>query len=276
MHLNAHKEDLAHMSATLYYFTGTGNSLFIAKTIAKELSDVSLIGINQMDLANEIYSDSDMIGIIYPIYFLDIPEPVQHFISNLIIREDAYLFLYANYGEHLGNGLYNPYIALKKRGFKIDASFGVALPDNSIIFPTDIENQVHMLKISNEIINQHAKRIANRETTSSPKINYTYHVISPMMKLVNHLFLGMNKITIDTEKCSNCNICTTVCSSYNMLKGTTKPTIGRHCSMCFSCIHYCPKEEIHFKNMKSKSNYQYRNPDITIKEIIDSRIPLSD
>ncbi len=264
------------MSATLYYFTGTGNTLFIAKTIAKGLTDVSLIGINQLDECKEVITNSDIVGIIYPIYFLDAPEPVYDFIPKLKTKDNSYLFLYANYGEHLGNGLYNPYQALQNKGITVNGAFDVALPDNSIIFPTDPENQAHMLQVGKDIINQHTKLIVNQESTILPKASYTDKIISPMMKLVNHLFLGMDKIKINPEKCTNCNLCTSVCSSFNMLKGTTKPTVGRHCSMCFSCIHYCPSEAIRFKNMKSKSNYQYRNPDITLKEIINSRVPLTD
>lgn len=263
------------MNAILYYFTGTGNSLSIAKTIASTLTNTMLTPINQMEYSDPIQPNADIVGIIYPTYFLDIPEPVKNFMKHLHITNGTYFFLYANYGATLGNALYNAYELCNRTGNMVGATFEVALPDNSIIFPTAPMEQSIMLKEGFTKTKKHANLILSKTVTPPPKHSYKYQLLGSIMNHTGLLYLGMNRIQILPDKCTNCNLCVSVCSSQNIKKGTTIPQVDNRCSMCYSCIHYCPNEAIRFKRMKPKTKFQYRHPDITIHEIIDSRLHLS-
>ncbi|MCK5773172.1 MAG: flavodoxin family protein, partial [Thermoplasmata archaeon] len=73
----------------LYYFTGTGNSLWVAKQLAKQLSNFSIEPIANLLSDNKKIEnpDSDMIGLVFPVYIFGPPLIVNRFINKLKITE---------------------------------------------------------------------------------------------------------------------------------------------------------------------------------------------
>lgn len=70
------------MNIDIYYFTGTGNSYYIAKKLSEKLSG-ELIPIAQVIDRTEITTDADVIGIVFPVYYGDIPIIVKDFCIKL-------------------------------------------------------------------------------------------------------------------------------------------------------------------------------------------------
>ncbi len=68
------------MKTKIFYFTGTGNSLLVAKDIANELGDVELISIPAV-ISGNINTDSPIIGIIFPVYIWGMPKMVVDFVN---------------------------------------------------------------------------------------------------------------------------------------------------------------------------------------------------
>lgn len=260
------------MSVEIYYFTGTGNTLYITKSIACKLDDVKLIPINKLDNNTNIFSKAEVVGVIYPTYFVDAPDVIHKFLNKFKPLKTSYVFLYTNYGEIMGNALYYPYMRLKAHGIDVDACFHVQLPDNSIIFPTKRELQDKMIEEAKVKIEKDAVSISERNITPSPSKSIFYSLVMPPMKIISKSILGMNKIVIEKDKCINCGICVKVCSADNIKESSEFPIVGDKCNMCFACINYCPKKAIKFKKMKPKyEDYQYVNPDISIEEIKETR-----
>lgn len=70
------------MQITLYYFSGTGNSLKIAQDLAAKLGDANVISIsNIMKKDLKVLLSSDKIGIVYPVYIWGIPKIVFQYIK---------------------------------------------------------------------------------------------------------------------------------------------------------------------------------------------------
>ena len=74
------------MKTTLYYFTGTGNSLSIAKGIGAELEDAELIFMANLWKDDEITTDSEKVGFIFPMYYFGLPQIVYEFIKNAYVN----------------------------------------------------------------------------------------------------------------------------------------------------------------------------------------------
>lgn len=259
------------MKVTLYYFTGTGNTLFIATQFKNHFEEVLLIPINRLDLSKPTKLAGDMVGILYPTYFLDAPEIIYQFINSLEIEGNPYVFIHANCGGTLGNALYLPKKKLEAKGIAVSGFFDVVVPDNSIIFPTPLNEQKSILEKAEDTIKKQIDLIKSRTISQPIKLSKGYGVISPGMKWLSKTYYGFNRIEIKGDACNGCGICSKVCSMENVKMEMGKPTFGHNCSMCFACIHYCPKQATRFKRMKVKGLYQYTNPHITLKEIIASR-----
>jgi flavodoxin len=66
----------------IYYFSGTGNSLAVAKDMAENL-DARLIPVASTLNQESIHSEADGIGFVFPIYDFKPPQVVEEFIRKL-------------------------------------------------------------------------------------------------------------------------------------------------------------------------------------------------
>ncbi len=66
------------MKTIIYYFTGTGNSLAVAKKIAAVLGDCDLVPIASLQSTTaDITPAADRVGIVNPVYFAGLPVMVS-------------------------------------------------------------------------------------------------------------------------------------------------------------------------------------------------------
>ncbi|MBR2216387.1 MAG: 4Fe-4S binding protein [Selenomonadaceae bacterium] len=72
-----------------------------------------------------------------------------------------------------------------------------------------------------------------------------------------------------TEACVGCGICTRVCprGSIRLADGKASQSMER-CLACLACIHACPQKAIQFTFPEKNPNARYRNPYVTLGEII--------
>lgn len=81
------------MKNRIYFFTGTGNSLKVAKEIAAELPECELFAIKK-DMDRTIPMGYERIGFVFPVYYWGLPAMVSNFIKNATFAEkcDTYFF----------------------------------------------------------------------------------------------------------------------------------------------------------------------------------------
>lgn len=77
----------------IFYFTGTGNSLYIAKQI-----EANPISIPQMIHKENQEYFADSIGIVAPIYGHEVPQMVKEFLKKAVFHTD-YLYMILAYGN---------------------------------------------------------------------------------------------------------------------------------------------------------------------------------
>lgn len=80
---------------TIYYFSGTGNSLYAAQKTAKALGKTDLKSIIQENRKSKPVISGDTVGFVLPVYFLGIPLIVKEFIEKAEWKQPKYLFLIA-------------------------------------------------------------------------------------------------------------------------------------------------------------------------------------
>lgn len=79
----------------IFYFTGTGNSLYVAKEL-----DEDIISIPQVIKEEKPEFTADRIGIVCPVYGHEMPAMVKDFIRRASFKTD-YLFVVLTYGAHV-------------------------------------------------------------------------------------------------------------------------------------------------------------------------------
>ena len=70
------------MKTTLYYFTGTGNSLWFAKQLQSHIAECEIKAIAKAIDEGDLVAPEGRVGFVTPLYFYGLPEIVMRFIKQ--------------------------------------------------------------------------------------------------------------------------------------------------------------------------------------------------
>jgi Fe-S-cluster-containing hydrogenase component 2/flavodoxin len=263
------------MKTEIYYFSGTGNSLVIARDIVKELGSGEVISISSLLGGGVISTDADALGIVYPVYAFGIPAIVERFISRLKLKEDQYLFTVANYGLMQGAGITRCYRLLKRSGIEPSAGFGIIMPSNYTPFRGVLpeEKQKKIFNTEKEKVRKIAESVKKKEKVR-PQTGFflgRWFLAEPIGALSSRLMKSEDKKFKVTQKCDSCGICAEVCpvDNIDMLDGT--PVWKHRCEQCLACFHWCPQGAIEI-GKSTAGKKRYRHPDVTLGDMIQKKV----
>jgi len=235
---------------TIFYFTGTGNSLFVARKIA-DSTGATLISVPQVVAEQRTYTD-DSIGFVFPQYAISIPVMVRRFILNNTFHAD-YIFAVDLYAIIRAN-------PLRELAGIISLNYGAYLktPNNFIQALSPPKNPTAVLTKAKIRLDEIINDISSRKNNS----------IKPRETVGNATrYFGEARFKT-TNSCTRCGTCVKVCPASNIRIGESV-TFGNKCENCFACVNLCPKHAI-YSNKSSLKRRQYRNPFISIDEIAEA------
>ena len=118
------------MKTSIYYFSGTGNSLAVARSIANELGETDVIPIPKA-----MHGDPDLaaprLGLVFPVYVWGLPRTVADFVKQLKPHNGQYVFAVTTCGGTPGGTLLQLQRLLRKNGSDLDAGFVVREANNT-------------------------------------------------------------------------------------------------------------------------------------------------
>ena len=247
----------------LYYHTGTGNSLKIAKDIGARLGAHELISIPKLMNGNGTLSiEEDIIGLIFPIYFARPPVILQEFIERANFTSTAYIFAVANGGGLFGRALKIVEKALRTKGVTLDSGLIVGMPGtHPKIASMQRKTPAEHYKRATERVDEIAALVGGRRPHSI-ETNlgllgslFSYFAFRAPYKLSKAHVL--DKDLWVEKKCDNCGICERVCPVGNIKlskEGPPGPNWRHRCVNCLACYHHCPKEAIQLGREKPMKN----------------------
>ncbi len=249
----------------IFYFSGTGNSLVVAKETAKSLIECEVVSLSHNP--GYLFSGKyDRIGFVYPAYFMGIPLKVREFISTIKLpdNQSAYFFAIATYGGIAGNAISNLNDVLKKKSGHLHFGATIKMFSNYVVLYDMKGNIDEITKESRDKLIPIIDDIKNKRNNSINKSNlivdmyYNYRARKiPMMD---------SKFFV-TDQCNSCGICKEVCPVSNIIMVNNKPNFNHHCEQCMACIQFCPKRVINYKN-KTQKRGRYTNPNIKYKDMV--------
>jgi ferredoxin len=255
------------LKTTLFYFSGTGNSLSVAKAIANKLGNTTLVPLAQKDASKRL-PDSQRVGLVFPVYVFGAPLIVTRFIKDFRVPDKTYLFAVAVNGGMPCATLKQTASLFARQGMTLSSGFAVTMVDNytPLAGAISLEKQKARFEKADLKIAEICGAIEKGEQS-----------IYPGWPLVNWLFSGMYRrwvvkaanndtnFTADSN-CNGCGVCEKVCPVGNIKMNDRLPAWQHHCEQCFACLHWCPNKAIQY-GKHTAGRTRYHHPDITLAEI---------
>lgn len=77
----------------IFYFSGTGNSLFAAKTLAHDGEEViSMIDAVRSKAFRCTLKENEPLGFVFPVYFYTVSDPVLELVRNLTVENASFVY----------------------------------------------------------------------------------------------------------------------------------------------------------------------------------------
>lgn len=248
----------------IFYFSGTGNCLKVAKTISENIENTEIIPMGS-DNIYEFNENYESVGFVYPVYFAGIPAKAADYISKLAFPKDKNIYYYTinTCGSIVGNGFAQLKELLEEKEVRLDYSAKLKMFSNYVVMYNMKENVKEISEKSDKDLIPIIKDIKSKNKTKTGKSNSLLKWwYNKEMKAVP----AKDRFFNVSDDCISCGICVNVCPVNNIKLENKKPEFLNHCEQCTACIQYCPKKAINFKN-KTQNRRRYTNPDISWKEL---------
>ena len=253
------------MENIVFYFSGTGNCLKVAKTIVNDLGSGEIVSMARQD-NYALKKQYDTIGFVYPTYFWGLPKKIIEFVEalNIATKQNAYYYSIATFGGIPGNAVCQLYdLLLKKHNIKLSYGQKLKMFANYVVAYDMSEKVEKITKKSNAKLSPIIAAIKNRKKN---RINKLTRIFGSLNRDFVKNVSGMDRDFVVNNNCTGCGICREVCPVKNIEMENNRPLFKHNCEQCVACIQFCPQRSIDYKDQTQKRG-RYTHPEISYKEI---------
>jgi len=253
----------------VFYFSGTGNSFYVAKRIAAEQAQAEVISIPIFLNSNEKKLLNAEIVIVGPIYFYGIAPLVLKFLETIEFENVQYFS--AVFTAEFPNGLAINQLKeiCKNKGLTLNSCFYIKMPTNYVIKskmlpPASINST--LIKADQKI--EKVVRIIKNKVDFKERDLRLYAWVTDAEASHKHWELDFRQFDskfVSTQACTVCKLCEKKCPVGNITV-TDKPHWNGQCEACLRCINICPQKAIQYGQV-TDGRERYFNPRIRINEL---------
>lgn len=247
----------------ILFFTGTGNSEYCARFLAKALGDEVL------DLSQRIRSkdfsplESEKSWVICaPTYAWRIPYVVTELLKKTELKGSKEVYFVMTCGGQIGKAEKYNLALCNKTGKVYKGTAKVKMAENYLAMfeVTDEKEEELLMKEADKNLETVAALIAKGESLSAVKESALGVILSGKVnEMFNKYYLRDEKFTVK-ENCISCGICEKKCPLGNIEIKDGKPFWKGNCTHCMACICHCPQEAIEYgKKSEGKRRYLCRS-----------------
>lgn len=230
-------------------FSGTGNSLTVAKELAALARD-TVWPLGEPLSSPPAIAPGENIVWVMPCHSWGMPKWVAKALKTLPIAgaEQSDHFLVMTCGDDIGLAHLQWRNAIKRRGWKPVGTYSVAMPNTYILLPGF---DVDAPEIANHKLQEMPSRVARiwHGIKCRARVDDVVRGAVPWIKtrLVYPLFmrfLTSPKPFHFTDACIGCGLCARVCPLKNISMQQNHPHWGKDCTLCLGCYHACPTHAV--------------------------------
>lgn len=245
----------------IYYFSGTGNSKWVAESLAAltgdKAVDIAPLIRNKVCTAAISVGSGERIGLVFPIYAWGAPKIIEEFVASVSIDPSAYAYVVCTCGDDAGKALQR----LRKR-FPWRAALSVVMPNNYIpMYDVDdpalterktaaaralLPEIAEKLNANEAFVRIHQGALAGLKTA----------IVNPIFRT----FAVSTKPFCADDSCIGCGQCEKICPRHAIAMTDGRPAwIKKHCLQCMACINRCPAKAIQYgEETRARGRYFFQ------------------
>ena len=233
----------------ILYFSGTGNSKYVAKRIADALGD-EILNLNDRIKASDTspVETGERVIIVTPTYAWRIPRVVCDWLRKTELRGAKQAWFVMTCGSEIGNAdKYNRELCTEK-GLSCMGTTQIVMPENYIAMfsaPQADEARQIVAKAEPDIDRAIADIQADQPFAPTRNNLYDRFMSGPVNPIFYKCFVKADAFTVSSA-CIGCGQCAKRCPMNNITLKDSKPVWGRNCTHCMACICYCPVSAIEY------------------------------
>ncbi|HNW51747.1 MAG TPA: EFR1 family ferrodoxin [Prolixibacteraceae bacterium] len=255
----------------IFYFSGTGNSRWVAAQLADHFSDtlypIGEYGRNENPLAPEFeVKPGEKIGFVFPIHSWGMPPIVTQFIANMQLKgySNQQVYCIMTCGDECGHSDRMFAEAIKAKGLETKHVYSLVMPNSYICLKGfDVDSKEVQVQKMEQVKLDLPRLIAAIE---NDQLLDFYAKGKRFLKIKSGLIYNLfvkysltDKPYTCDNKCISCGKCVKACPVNNIVLANGKPTWKGHCTQCLACIHICPTKSIDYgKGTRNKGRYFFQ------------------
>jgi len=263
------------MTTRIFYFTGSGNALAIAREIAERLGDAEVVPMAK-HLGGCDVTGAERVGLISPVYAWGPPRMVRDFVDGLTFSDGTYTFAITTCGGTPGRSAVLIDKWLRARGSRLSAGFNVrgdflvelpGMGEMPIIRFAGWLGRNHIPRGAAERLEEMTAVISGKRPHPVERSNLSVNLFaSPIYAGAMSVFKAADKAFSVTDRCVSCGTCARVCPRENVRLVDGRPTWHRDCESCYACYLWCPQAAITYNG--SPQPDPAHQPEVTLADML--------
>lgn len=232
----------------MFYFSGTGNSRYIAELFGEHM-DASCYSIEEDIDFEKLIKSEDIIGFCYPVYMSSVPRIMREFVArHMKVLKGKKVIIFCTQLMLSGDGTRKFKMLFPKDHIEVIYTEHFFMPNNM--------NDVLILPITKgkgiERYLVRAKRKMEsvcRDIRNGTVKKRGFSVPARILGLPQSLLMGATErranraVSIDRD-CTHCGLCVKICPMDNFSMDDAGIRHNHNCTMCYRCINACPERAI--------------------------------
>lgn len=264
------------MTAVIFCFSGTGNTWWCAQRLASSLGvrgvQTRVVSIERIGAAAaaELVAAADLVGLGWPVYGSDLPEPMKLFIDTTLPSVDRRrVFTFCTQWLFSGNGARVYERELAARGWAIGWSAHFRMPNNICVtvsplsWSADPEDHTKRLEKTARRIDRFLEAVLHGRSFSRGRGLVPAALGAMQRRPFRRWFLRLrDDISVDAARCTRCGRCTRICPSGNLTMTPDGVVTHGTCVICLRCYNFCPVHAVRYMRRphRPERGLPYRGP----------------
>ena len=233
----------------IIYFTGTGNSRFLARKLAAALEDelVSAPELIKQNKTGDFKSEKPWV-FVSPTYGWQLPRTFRRFIEESRFSGSAKAYFVMDCGSGTGKAQKGIKELCAAKGFEFGGMAEIKMPENyiAVFSAPDEKTAEKLLRIGEKKALRAAELIKEGKDIQTKKAGPLGSFLSGPVNWGFYKFTIGDRKFYATDKCVSCGQCAENCMVNNIRMENGRPVWQGSCIHCMACICRCPAEAIEY------------------------------